>query len=125
MIKKIKIANIVVKEEKEITSTKPKTLGKKYKLCEVLVKVADDCPEYAGKWIKTSIFEYLDPKDPKKNRTALDGANYFKSQNNEKEVLLDVEETKSISAKDGKEYTNYSFKKLSKAQAEVAAQFIK
>ena len=121
MIKKIKVETIIVKEEKEITSKKD---GKKYKVCEVIVKVADSNPDYAGKWIRTSIFGYVDAKDPAKNRSATDKANYFKTNNDGKDVLLDVTERKSL-GKDGKEYTNLDFKQLSKAQLEVAKQLVK
>lgn len=122
MIKKIKIASIYVNEEKEITSKKD---GKKYKLCEVNVKVADDYPEYAGKYLRGSIFESINLTDPSKSKTARQKADYFKSQNEGNEVLLDVTESESIGKTDGKVYQNLNFKVLTKAQREVAAQFVK
>jgi hypothetical protein len=118
-IKKIKVASVFIEDEKEITA---KT-GKKYKLCGVSIKSADDCPNYAGKWIKTTIFEYVDPKDSKKNKTATEKAEYFKTNSVDKEILVDVTETEW--SKDDKSGVNLLFKTLTKAQAEVAKQFIK
>lgn len=122
MIKKIKIASIFVNPETEITSKQEKTKGKKFKLCKVNVKVADDSPEYAGRYMSTSMFEYVDKINPSKNRTATDQAEYWKKQNEGQEVLLDVEESEVLD-KEQRPYLN--FKKLSKTQQEVAKQFIK
>ena len=118
-IKKLKVAGVFIEDEKEITA---KT-GKKYKLCGVSIKVADDCLDYAGKWIKTAIFEYIDLKDAKKNRTATEKAEYFKTQSLDKEILVDVTETEW--KKDDKSGTNLSFKTLTESQRKVAEQFIK
>lgn len=122
-IKKIKVGSIFVNEEKEITA---KATGKKYKLCEVNVKVADDCPSgYAGKYMKTSIFAYVNDKDASKNKSAKNQAEYFKTQNEGKEMLVDVTEEKWIGSKDGVEHTSLKFKTLSKAQKAIAEQFVK
>jgi aspartate aminotransferase-like enzyme len=121
MIKKIKVASIFVNEEKTIVSKKDK---KEYKLCDVNVKIADDSKEYAGKYVRIGMFAYNDPKDPKKNKTATDKANYWKTQNNEKDILLDITEEK-YTDKDGFEQTALRGKTLSKKAAEVAAQFVK
>jgi hypothetical protein len=121
MIKKIKVSTMFVNEEKEITSKKD---SKKYKVCNVNIKVADDCPEYAGKYIQVGIFGYVDPKDPKKNKSATDKANYFKTQNEGNEMLLDITEEKYTN-KEGQEATALRGKVLTKAQQEVAKQFVK
>jgi len=120
-IKKIKVGSIFVNESKEITSKKD---GKKYDVCDVNVKIADDCPEYAGRYVRLGVFGYTDPKDPKKNKTATDKANYWKTQNNEKEILLDITEEK-YTDKDGFEQTALRGKTLSKKAQEVASQFVK
>ena len=120
-IKKIKIASAFVNEEKEITSKKD---GKVYKLVEVNCKVADDCPDYAGKYVKGTFFAYNDPKDPSKNKTATEKAEYFKKENEGKDVLMDVEEQKYVN-KDGVDAISLRFKLLTKAQKEVASQFLK
>jgi hypothetical protein len=124
MIKRIKIASIWINPEKEITSKQPKTLGQKYKVVEVNIKVADDSKEYAGKYIKGSFFEYKDKVDASKNRTATEKADYFKKENDGKEVILEVIESQST-GKDGKVYDNLNFKTLSKAKKEVAEQLLK
>jgi len=123
MIKKIKIASIFVNEEKEITAKKD---GAKYKVCEVNVKVADDCKDYAGKYMKHSFFEQKKDKEKawSKDRSATEQANYFKDENTGKEVILEVEESQST-GKDGKVYDNLTFKTLSKAKREVAEQLLK
>lgn len=121
-IKKIKIASVFVNEEKEITSKKD---SKKYKVCEVNVKVADDCKDYAGKYIKHSFFEQK--KDPakswSKDRSATEQAEYFKKENDGKEIIVEVEETES-KGKDGKVYTNLTFKILNKTQRELAEKML-
>lgn len=121
-IKKIKIASVFVNEEKEITSKKD---NKKYKVCEVNVKVADDCKDYAGKYIKHSFFEQK--KDPakswSKDRSAKEQAEYFKKENDGKEIIVEVEETES-KGKDGKVYTNLTFKMLNKTQRELAEKML-
>ena len=122
MIKKIKIDSIFVNPEVEIVSKKEKTLGKKYKLCKVSVKTTADSKEYPERYLNTSIFEYVDAKDKSKNRSATDQAEHFKSQNDGQEILVDVTESEVLD-KEGRPYLN--FKKLTKAQKEVAAQFIK
>jgi aspartate aminotransferase-like enzyme len=121
MIKKVKVASIFVNDEKTITSKKD---GKEYKLCDVNVKIADDSNEYAGKYVRIGMFAYNDPKDPKKNKTATEKANYWKTQNNEKEILLDITEEK-YTDKDGFEQTALRGKTLSKKAQEVASQFVK
>jgi hypothetical protein len=121
MIKKIKVGSIFVNEEKEITSKKD---GKVYKLCEVNIKVADDSPEYAGKYTKGTFFAYNDPKDTSKNKTATEKANYFKSENEGKDLLVDITE-ESYTNKDGADVIALKFKLLTKAQKEVASQFVK
>jgi len=121
MIKKIKIASIFVNEEKTIISKKDK---KEYKLCDVNVKIADDSKEYAGKYVRIGMFAYNDPTDPKKNKTATDKANYWKTQNDGKDILLEITEEK-YTDKDGFEQTALRGKTLSKAKQEVASQFVK
>ena len=114
-VKKIKIASIFVSDtEKEITSKKD---GKVYKLCDVSIKVADDCPDYAGKWIRSSFFG-----DEKKSATSK--AEYFKSQNDGKEIIVNVEE-QTYTNKEGEEAVSLKFKLLSKKEKELAEQFIK
>ena len=121
MIKKIKVASMFINPEKEITSKKD---GKVYKLVEVNVKVADDCADYAGKYIRGTFFEYTDPKDAKKNKTATEKATYFKEQNDGNEVLLDVTE-QEYTNKEGASAISLHFKTLTKAQKEIASQFVK
>lgn len=121
MIKKVKIKSIFVNEEKEITAKKD---NKKYKLCEINVKIADDSKEYAGKYMKTSVFEYIDKKDSKKNRTATEKANYWKEQNDGKEVIVNITEREYLN-KDGEKAIALEFKPLSKKEKEVAEQLIK
>lgn len=121
MIKKIKVGSIFINPEKEITSKKD---GKKYNVCDVNIKIADDSKEYAGKYVRIGVFGYTDPKDPKKNKTATEKATYWKTQNNEKEILLDITEEK-YTDKDGFEQTALRGKTLSKKAAEVASQFVK
>ena len=125
-IKKIKIASIFVNEEKTIVSKQPATLGKKYQVCEVNVKVADDSKIYADKYMKHSFFEQK--KDPakswSKDRSATEQAEYFKKENDGKEVILEVEESQST-GKDGKVYDNLNFKTLSKAKKEVYEDLVK
>lgn len=125
MIKKIKILSVWIDPEKEITSKQPKTLGKTYKVCSVNLKIADDSTEYAGKYIRGSFFEYKDKVDAKKNKTATERAEYFKKENEGKEILVDVEENEYISKKTLQMEKGLQFKTLTKAQKEVAAQFIK
>ena len=121
MIKKIKVGSIFVNESKEITSKKD---GKKYDVCDVNVKIADDCKDYAGRYVRLGVFGYTDPKDPKKNKTSKEKADYFKSQNDGKDILLEITEEK-YTDKDGFEQTALRGKTLSKKAAEVAAQFVK
>lgn len=120
-IKKIKVASIFVNEEKEITSKKD---GKKYKVCDVNVKIANDSKEYAGKYVRIGMFGYTDPKDPKKNKTATEKANYWKEKNNDQEILLEVTEEK-YTDKDGFDQIALRGKILSKKAQEVASQFVK
>jgi hypothetical protein len=115
MIKKIKVASIFVNEEKSITSKKD---GKVYNLCEANVKVADDCKAYAGKYIKMSFFE-----DIEKKRSALSLAEYYKAQNNEKEVYIDVTEQKYVN-KDGVDAVSLVGKKPSKAKLEAYLELL-
>lgn len=115
MIKKIKIEKVMIKDEKEITSKKD---GKKYKLCEVIILSADDSAEYAGKWLKTSFFDYVDAKDAKKNKSGKSKAEYFQTQNEAKEVWLDVEE-RHYTNKEGVDAIAFEFKPLSKKEMEV------
>jgi hypothetical protein len=121
MIKKIKVGSIFVNESKEITSKKD---GKKYDVCDVNVKVADDSKEYAGRYIRIGVFGYNDPKDPKKNKTSKEKADYWKSQNDGKDILLDITE-ETYTDKDGMPATALRGKTLSKKAAEVASQFVK
>jgi len=121
MIKKIKVGSIFVNDSKEITSKKD---GKKYDVCDVNVKVADDSKEYAGRYIRIGVFGYTDPKDPKKNKTSKEKADYWKTQNDGKEVILEVNE-RSYTDKDGMPGTALDGKTLSKAKQEVAAQLLK
>lgn len=114
-IKKIKVASIFVNDEKSITSKKD---GKVYNLCEANVKVADDCKSYAGKYIKMSFFE-----DVEKKRSAKSLADYFKEQNNEKEIYLDVTEEKYIN-KDKEEAVSLRGKKPSKAKLEAYLELL-
>jgi len=120
-IKKIKVGSIFVNESKEITSKKD---GKKYDVCDVNVKIADDCPDYAGRYVRLGVFGYTDPKDPKKNKTSKEKADYWKTQNDGKEVWLEINEEK-YTDKDGFEQTALRGKTLSKAKQEVAEQMSK
>ena len=95
-----------------------------YNLVEANIKVADDCENYAGKYIKVTFFEYKDPKDSKKNTSATNKAEYFKTNNDGKEVLIDVEEQSYVN-KDGEDKIALQGKLLSKKEAEIASQFIK
>jgi hypothetical protein len=126
-IKKIKIREdgVWIEADKIIVSKQPKTLGQEFKVVEVNVHVADDSKEYAGKYMKKTFWGYTDKEDAKKNKTPREQAEYFKKENDGKDILVDVTEEKSISKKDGKEYTNLKFKTLSKKEKEVAEQFIK
>ena len=81
-IKKVKIDKVFIGDEKEITSKKN---GKTCKMRDVSIKVSDDCKDYAGKWIRTTMF--ADEKNSSENK-----ANYFKSQNEGKEIIINVEE---------------------------------
>lgn len=120
-IKKIKVASIFVNEEKTIISKKDK---KEYKLCDVNVKIADDSKEYAGKYVRIGMFAFNDPKDPKKNKTATEKANYWKTQNDGKEILLDITE-ETYTDKEGMPAIALRGKTLSKAKQEIASQFVK
>jgi len=120
-LKKVKIASVFVNEEKKITSKKD---GKVYDLCEANCKLADDSAEYAGKYVKITFFAYVN-KDASKNRTATSQAEYFKSENVGKEVLLDITEEKYIKKDTNEEAVSLRGKLLTKAQKEVASQFIK
>ena len=120
-IKKIKVGSIFINEEKEITSKKD---GKKYKVCNANIKVADDSKEYAGRYIQIGIFGYVDPKDPKKNKSATEKAEYFKKMNADKDILLEVTERQYVD-KDGMPGTALDGKILSKKAQEVASQFVK
>lgn len=120
-IKKIKVGSIFVNEAKEITSKKD---GKKYDVTDVNIKVADDSKEYAGRYIRIGVFGYTDPKDPKKNKTSQEKANYWKTQNDGKEILLEITE-RNYTDKDGLPGVALDGKTLSKKAAEVAAQFVK
>ena len=113
-IKKIKVASVWVNEEKEITSKKD---GKVYKVVKVSVKVADDCKDYAGKYINISIFG-----DEK--RTATSKAEYFKTESTEKEILINVDE-REYTNKEGLQAISLEGKQLSKKEKEVAEQFLK
>ena len=126
-IKKIKIEKVFIKdsEDKEIISTKEKTKGNKYYVCSASIKVSDDCPNYAGEWIKVGFFAYTDPKDKSKNKSGFSKAEYFKSQMEGKEILLDVTEGETYTSKEGVEKVSLSGKLLSKKEAEIAEQFIK
>lgn len=121
MIKKIKVGSIFINPEKEITSKKD---GKKYNVCDVNIKIADDSKEYAGKYVRIGVFGYTDPKDPSKNKTATEKAEYFKKQNDAKDLLLEITE-ETYTDKDGMPATALRGKTLSKKAAEVAAQFVK
>jgi len=120
-IKKIKVGSIFINPAKEITSKKD---GKKYDVCDVNVKVADDSKEYAGRYVRIGVFGYNDPKDPSKNKTSTQKAEYWKSQNDGKEILLEIAE-RAYTDKDGMPGTALDGKTLSKAKQEVAAQFVK
>ena len=120
-IKKIKVGSIFVNEEKTIIAKKDK---KEYRLCDVNIKIADDSKEYAGKYVKIGIFEYVDAKDSKKNRTAKDKADFFKKENDQKEILLNITE-EEYTNKDGEKAVSLRGKILSKKEKEVAEQFIK
>ena len=120
-IKKIKVGSIFVNEEKSITSKKD---GKVYNLCEANIKVADDSQEYAGQYVKVTFFEYIDKKDSKKNTSATNKANYFKTQNDGKELILKIEEQPYVN-KDGEDKIALKGSLLSKKEAEMASQFIK
>ena len=105
----------MVKEEKEITSKKD---GKKYKLCELIILGADDSADYAGKWLKTSFFDYVDKKDEKKNKSGKSKAEYFQKNNEGKEAWLDIEE-RHYTNKDGADAIALEFKTLGKKEIET------
>ena len=121
MIKKIKIASIFVNPEKQITSKKD---GKTYDLVEMNIKLADDSKEYAGKYVKITIFAYNDAKDASKSKTATDKATYFKTENEGKELILDITEEKYTN-KEGVEAVSLKGRLLTKKEKEVADQFVK
>lgn len=113
-VKKIKIAGVFIDEnEKEVTSKKN---GKTYKIRDVSIKVADDCKDYAGKWIRSSMF--ADEKNSSQSK-----AEYFKSQNEGKEIILNIEE-QTYTNKEGEEAIALKFKLLSKKEKELAEQFL-
>lgn len=118
---KVKIEKVFIGDEKDVTSSKT---GKTYNLCEVSIKVADDCKDYAGKWIKTSMFAFEDPKDSSKNRTALSKAEYFRTSNEGKDIIINVEEREYLDKEEEKKIA-LSFKLLSKKEKELAEQFLK
>ena len=115
MIKKVKFADMFVNPEKEITSKKD---GKTYHVCNVNCKVSDDTPEYAGRYMQTGIFGYVDKVDATKNKSATDKAEYFKTNNSNKDVWVDVTE-RSYVDKEGMPGTALDFKSLSKKELEV------
>lgn len=100
MIKKVKIEKVFIGDEKEITASKGKNKGKKFKLCDVSIKI-----EGEEKWIKGGIFA-------SEKHTAKENADYFKTQNSDKSILVDIEEESW--EKDGKSGTNLKFKLPSK-----------
>lgn len=124
MIKKLKIEKVYITDEKEIVAKNGKSAGKTFVICPVSIKIADDCPDYAGKWIRSTYFSYEDKNDPKKNKTAKERAELFRDNNEGKAILLDVTEREYVD-KDGNNAIALEFKTLTKAQKEVAAQFIK
>lgn len=110
-IKKIKVASVWVGEaDKEITA---KATGKKYNVCNASVKVADDCPNFAGRSIKMGFFA-----DVEKKRTGKENAEYFKKNSDGQEIYLDVTEGTKYTNKDGIEVTPLEGKKPSKAKLE-------
>lgn len=113
-IKKVKIDKVFIDEiEKEITSKKN---GKTYMMRNVSIRVSDDCKDYAGRWIRTTMFG--DEKNSSQNK-----AEYFKSQNEGKEIIINVEE-QPYTSKDGEEKIALQFKLLSKKEKELAEQFL-
>jgi len=120
-IKKVKVASVWVNDEKEITSKKD---SKVYRLCEVNCKLADDSKDYAGKYVKITFFEYKDLKDEKKNKTATSKADYFKTQTEGQEILLNITEQEYVN-KEGQNAIGLTGKILSKKEKEVAEQFLK
>jgi hypothetical protein len=115
-IKKIKIASVWVDvKDKEIIA---KATGKKYNVCNASIKVSDDCKHYAGKSIKMGFFA-----NEEKKRSGKDQAEYFKGQNEGKEILLDV--TEEEWEKDDKSGTSLKGKTLSKAKKEAYEEILK
>lgn len=121
MIKKVKIEKVWIGEDKQITSKKN---GRVYNTVPVSVKVSDDSQNYAGKWIRTTAFEYIDPKDAKKNKSAMQKAEYLKTLLEGKEDFLNITE-REYTNKDGLEAISLEFKTLTKAQKQVAEEMSK
>lgn len=121
MIKKIKIEKVWVGDEKQIESKKNSSV---YNVCPVSILVADDCPDYAGKWIRTTVFEYIDPKDANKNKSAVQKAEYLRTILEGKEDFLNITE-REYTNKDGESAISLEFKTLTKAQKEVAKEMSK
>ena len=115
-IKNIKIASVWIDEaDKEITA---KATGKKYNVCNASIKVADDCKNYAGKSIKMGFFA-----NEEKKRSGKEQAEYFKSMNEGKEILLEV--TEEAWEKDDKSGISLKGKTLSKAKKEAYESILK
>ena len=125
--KRIKVERVYIKdtEDQEIISTKEKTKGNKYYVTNASIKVSDDSPNYAGQWLKVGFFAYKDKSDSKKDKSGFSKAEYFKSQKEGKEIIVDlISETPYVS-KDGKEGMDIKVELLPKKEEETVEQFIK
>ena len=125
--KRIKVERVYIKdtEDREIVSTKEKTKGNKYYVTNASIKVADDCPSgYAGKWLKVGFFAYKDKTDSKKDKSGFSKAEYFKSQNEGKEIIVEIESEVPYVTKDGVEGIDTKVQLLSKKEEETVSQFI-
>ena len=116
-IKKIKVASIWIGEaDKEVTA---KSTGKKYNVCDVSVKITEDCKNYAGRSIKMGFFA-----DKEKGRTGKENAEYFKKNSDGQEIYLDITEGKKYTNKDGIEVIPLNGKKPSKAKLEAYLELL-
>lgn len=110
-IKLIKIEKVSIKDkEYDFIYKNGKNKDNPGKLRGMGIKVADDCPNFAGKWI--NMVAFADPK-----HTTQQNADYFKSQNEGTEVYLDVVQDDPYT-KDGVEVEQWKASKPSKAKLE-------
>lgn len=113
-VTKIKVASVWIDENEKVVTKGDKT----FHIRNYAIKVADDCKDYAGKWMRGSFFG-----DEK--RSSQSKADYFKSQNEGKEIILNVEEQPYTDKNTGEDKVGLKFKLLSKKEKELAEQFLK